>query len=406
MKPGAFSYEAPQRSTRRCDSLATWRDDAKIIAGGQSLAPMLNMRLARPDHLIDINGLADLGRVPSTATRLSIGALVRHHRARPTRTGDAATVPMLAMPPKPSATMPSASAERSAAAWRMPILRRSCRSRRSRSMQRSSCVRDGGPYRARPTSSSSRYSPPRSSPTNCSSRSALRSRSRARAGAFACSPGAPAISPSWRWRRRSRAARVPAIERSAARALAVSGRCRSGSMHLVPAEFATSLTDGLGRQGCAAAVAAAVEIEDNERTPVVFRRELVEGLDAGRLDERTGATRDDAIDATPVTLTVNARHATACWLEPRRLLSDVLREDCGLTGTHVGCEHGVCGACTVLVRRRAGALLPALSPFRCRATRSRPSRRSRRTASYRARCSRRCTRSTACNAASARRASS
>ncbi|MDQ0253380.1 carbon-monoxide dehydrogenase small subunit/2-furoyl-CoA dehydrogenase 2Fe-2S iron sulfur subunit [Evansella vedderi] len=36
-------------------------------------------------------------------------------------------------------------------------------------------------------------------------------------------------------------------------------------------------------------------------------------------------------------------------VEPRKLLSDFIREDCGLTGTHVGCEHGVCGACTVLV---------------------------------------------------------
>jgi aerobic carbon-monoxide dehydrogenase small subunit len=36
----------------------------------------------------------------------------------------------------------------------------------------------------------------------------------------------------------------------------------------------------------------------------------------------------------------------------RKLLSDALREDCGLTGTHVGCEHGVCGACTVLVDGR------------------------------------------------------
>jgi carbon-monoxide dehydrogenase small subunit len=36
-------------------------------------------------------------------------------------------------------------------------------------------------------------------------------------------------------------------------------------------------------------------------------------------------------------------------IEPRRTLADVLRDDCGLTGTHVGCEHGVCGACTVLV---------------------------------------------------------
>jgi aerobic carbon-monoxide dehydrogenase small subunit len=39
-------------------------------------------------------------------------------------------------------------------------------------------------------------------------------------------------------------------------------------------------------------------------------------------------------------------------VEPRRLLSDVLRHDLGLTGTHVGCEHGVCGCCTVLVDGR------------------------------------------------------
>ena len=36
-------------------------------------------------------------------------------------------------------------------------------------------------------------------------------------------------------------------------------------------------------------------------------------------------------------------------VEPRRILADALRDDCGLTGTHLGCEHGVCGACTVLV---------------------------------------------------------
>ncbi|MBF0277188.1 MAG: (2Fe-2S)-binding protein [SAR324 cluster bacterium] len=36
-------------------------------------------------------------------------------------------------------------------------------------------------------------------------------------------------------------------------------------------------------------------------------------------------------------------------VEPRKLLSDVIRDDIGLTGTHVGCEHGVCGACTVLI---------------------------------------------------------
>ena len=49
-----------------------------------------------------------------------------------------------------------------------------------------------------------------------------------------------------------------------------------------------------------------------------------------------------------VTLRVNGQ-AHDLRIEPRKLLSDALREDCRLTGTHVGCEHGVCGACTVLV---------------------------------------------------------
>jgi carbon-monoxide dehydrogenase small subunit len=49
-----------------------------------------------------------------------------------------------------------------------------------------------------------------------------------------------------------------------------------------------------------------------------------------------------------VELTVNGR-ATQATVEPRLTLADFLREQCQLTGTHLGCEHGVCGACTVLV---------------------------------------------------------
>jgi aerobic carbon-monoxide dehydrogenase small subunit len=49
-----------------------------------------------------------------------------------------------------------------------------------------------------------------------------------------------------------------------------------------------------------------------------------------------------------VTLTVNGRRY-ALRLEPRRTLLDAIRDECGLTGTHMGCEHGVCGACTVLL---------------------------------------------------------
>jgi carbon-monoxide dehydrogenase small subunit len=53
-------------------------------------------------------------------------------------------------------------------------------------------------------------------------------------------------------------------------------------------------------------------------------------------------------DRQDVTFTVNGEKRIIC-VEPRRNLADALREDCGLTGTHIGCEHGVCGACTVLV---------------------------------------------------------
>ena len=79
---------------------------------------------------------------------------------------------------------------------------------------------------------------------------------------------------------------------------------------------------------------------------------------------------------------------------------------CGLTGTHVGCEHGVCGACTVLRRRRAGAVLPA-----ARGQPSTAPRHHRRGAAARPtagwiRCSRRSASATRCSAASARRGSS
>jgi carbon-monoxide dehydrogenase small subunit len=55
-------------------------------------------------------------------------------------------------------------------------------------------------------------------------------------------------------------------------------------------------------------------------------------------------TRDELV---PVRLTVNGQPRQG-RCEPRKLLVDFIREDLGLTGTHVGCEHGVCGACTIL----------------------------------------------------------
>ncbi len=53
-------------------------------------------------------------------------------------------------------------------------------------------------------------------------------------------------------------------------------------------------------------------------------------------------------EKSAITLMING-HAHAIAVEPRRTLVDAIREDCGQTGTHIGCEHGICGACTVIV---------------------------------------------------------
>ena len=58
-----------------------------------------------------------------------------------------------------------------------------------------------------------------------------------------------------------------------------------------------------------------------------------------------------------ITLTINGTVHSG-QVEPRKLLVDFLREDLGLTGSHVGCEHGICGACTILVNGRAGPPAP------------------------------------------------
>jgi aerobic carbon-monoxide dehydrogenase small subunit len=54
------------------------------------------------------------------------------------------------------------------------------------------------------------------------------------------------------------------------------------------------------------------------------------------------------IEKIDITLTINGRDYPI-RVEPRRTLVDAIRDDCGQTGTHIGCEHGVCGSCTILV---------------------------------------------------------
>jgi carbon-monoxide dehydrogenase medium subunit len=78
MKPARFTYEAPETLADALATLAGHGDAAKIIAGGQSLAPMMNMRIAQPGHLIDINRIPGLADVRIEGDHLRCGALIRH----------------------------------------------------------------------------------------------------------------------------------------------------------------------------------------------------------------------------------------------------------------------------------------------------------------------------------------
>lgn len=79
MKPGPFRYLAPGSLAEAAGALRE-HPEAKVLAGGQSLIPLLSMRLARPSHLVDIAGIPGLDRVEVRADCVRVGASVRHAR--------------------------------------------------------------------------------------------------------------------------------------------------------------------------------------------------------------------------------------------------------------------------------------------------------------------------------------
>jgi carbon-monoxide dehydrogenase medium subunit len=282
VKPGKFSYEAPATLGEALNSLATWRDNAKIIAGGQSLAPMLNMRLARPDHLIDINRLAELGHVFADGERLTIGAMVRHaqlqrndlvKRHAPLLAHAAETIGHYAIRQRgtiggslahadPAAQLPLAAlaldAEfelRSAAGARHLSAKAFFVSIFSTALEPDELLAAVHVPVARPREGWG-----------------FRLFNR-RSGDFAIASVAATVA-------RGAGATIERLR------LAIGGVGPAPLRvdGLVPRECATMLGEGWSAR-IASAVAAAVEIEDNERTPIVFRRELVERLTRDALDE-------------------------------------------------------------------------------------------------------------------------
>jgi aerobic carbon-monoxide dehydrogenase medium subunit len=94
MKPPVFAYHRPRTLAEALDVLAEVGHDGKVLAGGQSLVPLLNMRLAAPAHLVDVNWLAELDQVVVDDRAVRVGAVARHARVEHDRAATGA-IPLL-----------------------------------------------------------------------------------------------------------------------------------------------------------------------------------------------------------------------------------------------------------------------------------------------------------------------
>ncbi|MBV9047661.1 MAG: FAD binding domain-containing protein, partial [Solirubrobacterales bacterium] len=90
MKPAPFDYHRVHALEEGIELLTQLGDEAKVLAGGQSLVPMMNFRLVRPAALVDINRVPGLDRVKRDGQALTVGLLVRH-RAIEQLTGERAS---------------------------------------------------------------------------------------------------------------------------------------------------------------------------------------------------------------------------------------------------------------------------------------------------------------------------
>ncbi|CAL8969918.1 6-hydroxypseudooxynicotine dehydrogenase complex subunit alpha [Rhodoplanes serenus] len=79
MRPSSFRYHKAESVDHALELLARFGEDGRPLAGGQSLVPMMNLRLAAPEHLVDIGGLP-LADIAFTDTAMRVGALVRHRQ--------------------------------------------------------------------------------------------------------------------------------------------------------------------------------------------------------------------------------------------------------------------------------------------------------------------------------------
>ena len=314
MKPAPFEYVRPESLDEALSALAEGGDDAKVLAGGQSLVPALNMRLLRPSLLVDVNRVAGLGEVATEDGALRVGATVRQADARlDAHPMLAAVLPHVGHTVTRNRGTVCGSIAHADAAAELPlalvaaggsVIAASARGRREIPAEELFL----GPY------------------TTALAQDEL-----------VVETVWPALDEDDGFAFAELAQRGGdfALCMAAARARGAELRVVVGSVTPRP----TVLDVDPERPGESAA--AQVEPWGSIHASPVYLEAAPARPRGSRGRAGEGTRRVIAVDVT-----VNGRRYRE-EVEPRLLLSDFLRHRLGLTGTHVGCEHGVCGACTV-----------------------------------------------------------
>jgi CO/xanthine dehydrogenase FAD-binding subunit/aerobic-type carbon monoxide dehydrogenase small subunit (CoxS/CutS family) len=364
MKPPAFRYERPVSLAEALALLAEHGDEARPLAGGQSLVPMLNLRLAAPGVVVDLNALPDLDRIESDGATLTVGALTRQRRLE--LSPAAARIPALAdglplvghVATRNRGTVGGSVAHGDPAA-ELPLAL----------LALGGSVVADGPDGRREIRADDLF--------------AGFLTTTLRPGELVVEVGFPAPSPG------EGSALIEVAQRHGDFPLAavavslrlepdgrvVAARVAAGAVAdrpLLLLEVGEALVAGASPEDAGRLAASLVDPSGSLHAPADYQRHLVGVLvtralsraaaRAGRSSppeqpvhdfppippksvHRTGDSPDDRQPAGRCG--VNGRVVPLDGVPDRRLLSDFLRHDVGLRGTHVGCEHGVCGACTV-----------------------------------------------------------
>ena len=351
MKPAKFDYYDPRSLEEALTLLDTHQGDGKVLAGGQSLMPLLNMRLARPNIVVDINRIKELNYVRASDGGIAIGALARQ-RALQTEKLIAERVPILqeaayyiAHPQIRSRGTICGSIAHADPAAELPALALALDAEMTLTSAKAARTVGAETFfqsffttalEANEILTEVRFP----APPKDSAWSVLEISRRHGDFAIAGIVAGLALDPDRQVIAQARMVyfgvgptpiRVKAAEDALIGQAAVRAGLRSG---------------GAKRQ---AGHRSQQRYSCERRIPPCRRGDL----DQARAPRRAAETRKKLMATTrTVKVRVNGV-AYEQTVEARKTLVDFLREDVGLTGTNVGCEHGVCGACTILMNGEA-----------------------------------------------------